>query len=161
MRPVFLIYAGIGLLALFNYFFNLYRLNAKKKLIGKIYSKWWSIFNLKIPINWVIWILVAAYLSWSLFLIIAEPHRDNDYTLLLIFFLFLSFYPRWNIIIGSEGIVTGMKVFLWEDLIEWEIIEKGKSKYLELKWYSPLTSETKTKRIRLPNNNKLILDLNH
>jgi hypothetical protein len=160
MRPVFMIYAGIGVLVIFNYFFNLYRLKEKKKQIETIYSEWSTKFNLKIPLNWLIWLLVVAYFSWSLFLIITGPHRDNDYTPLVIFFLFSSFYPRWNVVIGSEGIITGMEVFLWEDLREWQIIHKGKYKYLELKWYSPRLLETKTRRIRLPKNNKLILDLN-
>jgi len=160
MKPVFMIYVGIGVLALFNYFFNLYRLKVKKKQIETIYSEWSAKFNLKIPLNWLVWLLVVVYFSWSLFLIITGPHRDNDYTPLVIFFLFLSFYPRWNVVIGSEGIITGMEVFLWEDLREWQIIYKGKYKYLELKWYSPLSLETKTRRIRLPKNNELILDLN-
>jgi len=155
-----MIYVGIGVLALFNYFFNLYRLKVKKKQIETIYSEWSAKFNLKIPLNWLVWLLVVVYFSWSLFLIITGPHRDNDYTPLVIFFLFLSFYPRWNVVIGSEGIITGMEVFLWEDLREWQIIYKGKYKYLELKWYSPLSLETKTRRIRLPKNNELILDLN-
>lgn len=159
MRLVFVIYAGIGVLALFNYFFNLFRLKAKKKRIGAIYSEWSTRFSLKIPLNWVIWILVVSYFSWSLFLIITGPHQDNDYTPLVIFFLFLSFYPRWIIVIGSEGIISGMEIFLWEDLREWQIMNRGKYKYLELKWYSPLSSETKTRRIRLPKNNELILDL--
>lgn len=159
MRLVFLIYVGIGVLALFNFFFNLYRLKAKKKQIETIYSEWSTKFNLKIPLNWVIWLLVAAYLFWSLFLIITGPQRDNDYTPLVIFFLFLSFYPKWNVVVGSEGIITGMEVFLWEDLREWEILSRGKYKYLELKWYSSVSAKTRTKRIRLPKNNKLILDL--
>jgi len=158
MSPLIIIYAVIFLIGVFTYFFNLYNLKAKKKLIGKIHSEWLSNFNLAIKVNWVSWIVVIVYLTWSIFLIIAEPHKDNDYTPLVLFIFFLSFYPRWKVIIGSKGIISGMKVFLWENLVEWNVIEKGKIKYLELKKASDSTPlKVETKRIRLPKNKEFTL----
>jgi len=159
MRPVFVIYIVIALLAVFNYFFNLYRLNSKKKLIGKIHSKWSSKFNLTFPINWVNWIAVIAYLLLSFSLIITEPHRDNDYTLLVLFIIFLSFYPRWNVIVGSKGIIIGMKIIFWENILERRIIDKGKFRYLELKWaLDSAPFNKKTKRIKIPSKDLDVLN---
>jgi len=161
MRPVFVIYIAIALLGVFNYFFNLYRLDSKKKLIGKIHSKWSSKFNLTFPINWVNWIAVIAYLLLSFSLIITEPHRDNDYTLLVLFIIFLSFYPRWNIIVGSKGIIMEMEIIFWENIIERRIIDKEKYRYLELKWASDSAPfEKKTKRISIPSKLPDILNKN-
>lgn len=151
MDLIGIIYIALALFAAIIYLFNLFELKAKKKQIGAIHVQWSSKFNLTIKINWIIWIAVISYLSWSLFLIIGGPHRQNEYVFLLVFILFLSFYPRWMTAIGSKGIISGMEVFLWENLKEWKIFARGRSQYLELKWESPsVPRELKTKRIRLP-----------
>ena len=138
-------------MGLLNYFFNLYRLKAKKKLIGKTLLKWSSRFNLKISMNWVNWFIIIVYLSGSFYLITSESHQDKDYFLLVVFVIILSFYPRWHIIIGSKGIILGMKTILWSNQVEREIIDQGKFRYLELKWASDSKPAViKTKRIQIP-----------
>jgi len=156
------IYIMIALFAVLVFLYNVFELKAKKKLIGKICTQWSLMFNLTIRINWIVWLAVLAYLSWTFFLIIAEPHKKNGYIFLLVFILFLSFTPRWKIIIGSKGIISGMEVFLWRNLKEWQMYSRGTSKYLDLKWESPSEPpELKTKRIRLPANRKVSLPSLH
>jgi len=158
MDILVIIYMVIVLAGVLVYYFNLSELKAKKKKIGTIQAKWSSKFNISIKLNWVNWAIVIAYLGWSLFLIIVEPHRKNDYISLVLFIIFLSFSPRWTTVIGSQGVISGMEVFLWENLAEWKVISKGKLKYMELKWESrSRPSELKTKLIRLPENKEVIL----
>ncbi len=153
-----IIYVALAFFAAVIFLFNLFELKAKKKQIGTIHAQWSSKFNLTIRINWIIWAAVAAYLSWSLFLIITKPSSKNEYVPLFIFALFLSFHPRWTTVVGSKGIISGMEVFLWEDLREWQILSRGKSQYLEVKRESRSTPPgIKTRRIRLPANKEVIL----
>ena len=155
-------YIALALFAVMIYLFNFFELKAKKKQIGTIRAQWSSRFNLTIRINWIIWAAVVAYLSWSLFLLIFEPFRKNEYIFLFIFALFLSFYPRWTAVIGSKGIISGMEVFLWEDLKEWKILSRGRSQYLEMEWETRSTPPgIKTKRIRLPANKEVSLPSLH
>jgi len=162
MDLLVIIYIVLALLAVIIYLFNLFELKAKKRQIGTIQAKWSSMFNLTIKINWIIWAVVIAYLSWSLFLIIAEPYRKNEHISLIVFILFLSFYPRWVTVNGSKGIISGMEVFLWENLKEWEILSRGRSQYLELKWESRSAPQVlKTKKIRLPSNKEVTLPSLH
>jgi len=156
MDLLVIIYIGIAFFAAVIYLFSLFELKAKKKQIGEIHIQWSSMFNLTIKINWIIWAVIVAYLSWSLFLIVAEPLRKNEYIFLLVFILFLSFYPRWVVVIGSKGIISGMEVFWWKNFKEWKIFGRGRSLYLELKWESrSRPPELKTKRIRLPANKEV------
>jgi hypothetical protein len=162
MSLLAVIYIAIALFAVMIYLLSLFELKAKKKQIGAIQTQWSSKFNLTIKINWIIWAAVLAYLSWSLYLIIAEPYRKNEYIFLLVFILFLSFYPRWITVIGSKGIISGMEVFLWENLKEWKIFSRGRSQYLELKWDSgSVLPELKTKRIPLPIHKEITLPALH
>lgn len=157
MSLLVIIYIAIALFAVMIYLFSLFELKAKKKQIGAIQTQWSSKFNLTIKINWIIWAAVIAYLSWSLYLIIAEPYRKNEYIFLFVFILFFSFYPRWTAVIGSKGIISGMEVLMWENLKEWKIFSRGRSQYLELKWESSdVPPELRTKRIRLPANKEVI-----
>jgi len=157
MSLLVIIYIAIALFAVMIYLFSLFELKAKKKQIGTIQTQWSSKFNLTIKINWIIWAAVIAYLWWSLYLIIAEPHRKNEYIFLFVFILFLSFYPRWTAVIGSKGVISGMEVLLWENLKEWKIFSRGRSQYLELKWESrSVPPELKTKRIPIPANRTVI-----
>jgi len=158
MDLLVIIYIALAFFAAIIYLFNLFDLKAKKKQIGTIRAQWSSMFNLAIRINWIIWAAVVAYLLWSLFLIISEPFSKNELIFLFIFALFLSFYPRWSAVIGSKGIISGMEVFLWEGLREWQILSRGKSQYLEVKWESRSAPPgIKTKRIRLPANKDVTL----
>lgn len=162
MDLLLIIYIVLALFASMIYLFNLFELKAKKKQIGTIRAQWSSRLNLTIRINWIIWAAVIAYLSWSLFLIISEPFSKNEYIFLFIFVLFLSFYPRWTAVIGSKGIISGMEVFLWEDLREWKIFSRGRAKYLEMKRESrSAPPELEKKRIRLPANKDVALPSFH
>lgn len=151
MKPIFTIYIIMGLISFIIYFFNLHKFNLRKKIIGNVYGEWSNKLNLNVQKNWLNWGIIIAYLSWSLYLIVSEPHKNNDYTSLFFLFIVLSFYPAWKIVIGSKGIILGTKVLLWEESVERKIIDKGKFKYLELKWTTdsaPL--DIKTKRVPIP-----------
>ncbi len=162
MDLLVIIYIALALCAAIIFVFNLFELKAKKKQIGTIRAQWSSKFNLTIRMNWIVWAAVVGYLSWSLFLIIFKPFSKNEYVFLFIFALFLSFYPRWITAIGSRGIISGMEVFLWEDLREWQILSRGKSQYLEVKRESRSTPPgIKTKRIHLPANKDITLPSLH
>jgi hypothetical protein len=162
MDLLVIIYVALAFFAVIIYLFNLFELKGKRKQIGTIRAQWSSRFNLTIRMNWIIWAAVVAYLAWSLFLIISEPFSRNEYIFLFIFALFLSFYPRWTVVIASKGIISGMEVFLWEDLKEWQILGRGKSQYLEMKLESRTTPpEIKTKRIGLPSNKDITLPSLH
>ncbi len=162
MDLIVIIYIGLAFFAAIIYLFNFFELKAKKKQIGSIRSQWSSRFNLTIRINWITWAAVIAYLSWRLFLIISDPFRKNEYVFLFIFALFLSFYPRWTAVIGSKGIISGMEVFLWEDLKEWQLLSRGGARYLEVKRESPSAPPgIETMRIRLPANKDITLPLLH
>jgi len=92
--------------------------------------------------------------------VIIEPRKDKDYLLLVLFIVFLSFYPRWTVAVGSKGIIAGIKVFLWENLVELNVIERGRIRFLELKWAShSMPIKIHTKRIPLPKNKRLLKNL--
>lgn len=151
MKPIFTIYIVIVILGIFIYLYNLVILNRNKKRIGEVYGKWSLTFNLKNRINWIIWAIVIAYLILSIYFIFSKPHKDNDFVFLVLFIIFLSFYPTWNIRVGSEGIILGSTMIPNERLVEKRIIDKRKSKYLFLKWTPDSTSpRTKTTKILIP-----------
>lgn len=139
------------LIGFFLFLFNFSVLKANKNVVGTIYHRWSSKFNLEFPLSWLRWAAIIAYLIWSLYRIINEPHRSSNYTNLFLLVIILGFYPTWHTIVGSKGIILGTKVVLWKIVKEWKIIEKGRFKYLEMKWsYESAPSDIKTKRILIP-----------
>lgn len=152
MKPIFLVYGIWILIGLFIYIYGLLKLKANKRIIGEIYYKWSFKFNIEFARNWINWAIVIAYLIWSFSQLTKEFHTKVFYTNIVIFFaLFLSFYPRWNIFIGSKGIIYGTQAVLWEKLKEWKLIRKGRRSYLELKFRADDEfSNIIIKRIRIP-----------
>lgn len=130
---------------------NFSELKQKKKLIGTIRYRWSPNFNIEFPLNWLKWIMVLCYLIWSFYLILRGPKDSTDFTPFTMFFLFLSFYPTWHVFVGSEGIVIERKVILWKMVTERKIIEKGRIKYLEIRWVYPSEpAKIRSKRIPIP-----------
>ncbi|MBS3819491.1 hypothetical protein KGY73_08325 [bacterium] len=152
MDPIFVIYGFLLVLSLINYLLILRRLRAKKEVIGNIRSKWSSRFNLEFPLNWAVWGFVVLYLAGSLYFIATLPYQNNDWTLLVILFLFLSFYPKWNVYVGTKGILWGTRMYLWEKVEKSSVVEKGKYTYLILKYPS------REKRIPVPSKYRETLD---
>lgn len=141
MDPVFVIYGVFLIVSFINYLSILQRERAKKELIGDVRLKWSSRFHLSIPLNWAIWGFVILYLGGSIYFIASKPHQNNDWTLLVVFFLFMSFYPKWEVRVGTKGILVGTNVYLWEKIEESTIVKKGKYGYLKLK--HPSSKEVK------------------
>lgn len=156
MSPLLVIYTSFASSGIIVYFLNKFTLNEKKMLIGIVYTEWSSKFNRTIHLNWLRWILLILYLLFSISFVVVEPGNDKNYILFVLFTIFLSFSPRWTVVVGSRGIVAGMRIFLWKNLLEWKVLEKRRVKLLELKWAShSLPIKIKTKRIPLPKNRKL------
>lgn len=146
MEPIFVIYGLLLVLSVINYFLILRRVKAKKEIIGKVQLKWSSRFNPVFPFNWAVWGFVVLYLAGSVWFIATPPYQNNDWTLLVIFFLFLSFCPKWNVFVGPKGILMGTTVYLWKKMEDYGIEKKGKYSYLKVKYPSSL----KEKKIPLP-----------
>lgn len=144
------------------YSYHFYKIKIKKRSIGTIYYRWSSKFNLSFTINLLRLAILFAYLIWIIYQIITEPYRNHSHIGIMLLIIILSFYPRWNIIIGAKGIILGMKVIPWKNIRSWEILDKRKIKYLEFEWaLDSMPTEIKTKRIKVPlkvmnNLNKII-----
>ncbi len=156
------VHSLIVFLGIVFFIFNFYHLREKKRLIGVIYCRWSPRFNIEFPWNWVVWVIILSYLGWTFYLIILKgPENPFDLGPLTIIFLGLSFYPTWHVFVGSEGIIIEMKIVLWKMVKEWNFIEKGRTKYLEIKWaYEGAPEKIRSTRIPVPSKNlKIVKDL--
>ena len=146
-------YLVILILALFIFLFHLRSLIQKKKRAGKIQAKWSSFYSFSFPLSRLVLIVLFAYFLWCVYQIISDPKSSDGYHRLLILIIHLSFTPRWNVYIGSEGILHHLKFIRWEDVREKRILVRGNKRYLEIREsLSPSFSETKIRRIPMPKN---------
>jgi len=67
--------------------------------------------------------------------------------------ILLGFTPRWNVYVGSEGILLKMKFIPWKNISEKKIVARNNRKYLEIRGaLSPALSRMEMKRVFLPRN---------
>lgn len=153
------LYLVILFLALTVFLFNLWSLRIKKKSVGKIQASWSSFFNLYFPLNWFVLPVLFAYFLWCVYQIASDPKSSNGYYRLMFLIIFLFFTPRWNIYIGSDGMLFRMRFIPWERVKEKQITVRGKRKYLEIKEIiASDSSAVKTRRIPLPKHAADILE---
>jgi len=138
-------------LVFFIFLFQLLSLRRKKKILGKIQAKWSSFYNFSSLWNRVGLSLLFLYLVWCFYQIASTPKSSSGYQRLLFLIILLSLTPRWNVYLGSEGILLNMRFIPCKNILEKKIVARGKRKYLEIKGtLSPGLSTVEIKRIFLP-----------
>lgn len=152
MKPLILVsYMASIALAIFIYFSHLRSLRQKKKTIGIIQAKWSSKLNLSFPMSCVRWGAIFLYLFWCVYQVVRQPEANAGHFSFMLLVILLSFAPRWNVFLGSGGIIFNMKVIRWERLSEKKVVSEGRNKYLYMKEsFVSAEPEIKTKKIRLP-----------
>ena len=142
----------IGLyVSLLIFLFHVRSIKKKKELLGDIQAKWSSHFHPAFLMSWIRWAAVMLYLAWTVFLLMKKVSSSNGHlNVMLLIFLF-SFAKRWNVYLGSKGILWRMRVMLWTDVLERRVIMPGKGRYLVIKSGQSLGAQKITEtRIMLP-----------
>lgn len=146
-------YIVLLIIALSIFLYYLLSLRVKKKSVGDIQAQWSSFFNLSFWINRLVLAVFTAYFLWCVYQIVRAPQSSNGYHRLMILIFVLSFTPRWNVYVGSEGILLHMKFIPWGNISKKKIIVRGKNKHLEISGiFRSGLSKTETKRIPIPQN---------
>jgi hypothetical protein len=148
---IFYIVLLIIALSIFLYYWL--SLRVKKKSVGRIQAQWSSFFNLSFWINRFVLTVFTAYFLWCVYQIVRAPQSSNGYHRLMMLIFALCFTPRWNVYVGSEGILLHRRFIPWIDIGKKKIIVRGKNRYLEISgaFRSDLSKE-ETKRIPIPKN---------
>ena len=146
-------YIVLLLIALSIYLYYLLRLKVIKKSVGDIQAQWSQFFNLSFWINRFVLAAFTAYFLWCVYQIVRAPQSSDGYHRLMILIFVLSFTPRWNVYVGSEGILLHMKFIPWRNVSKKKIIVREKSRHLEISGaFRSGLSKTETKRIPIPKN---------
>ena len=146
-------YFVLLIIALSIFLYYLLSLRVKKKSVGDIQARWSSFFNLSFWINRFVLAAFTAYFLWCVYQIVRAPQSSNGYHRLMILIFVLSFTPRWNVYMGSLGILIHMKFIPWSNISKKKIIFRGKNKYLEISGnFRSGLSKTEKKRIPIPKN---------
>ncbi|UCC40243.1 MAG: hypothetical protein JSV96_01960 [Candidatus Aminicenantes bacterium] len=155
-----LFYIVLLIVAFSIFLYYLLSLRVKKKSLGDIKAQWSLFFNISFWINRFVLAAFTAYFLWCVYQIASDLRSSNGYHRLMILVFILSFTPRWNVYIGSKGILLRMNFIPWKNVGEKAIIARGKNRYLEISgsFRSPFL-ETETKRIRIPQNVSLDVEL--
>jgi len=145
------LYAVLLIISFSIFLFNLMSLSAKKKSVGEIKAQRSLFFNLTFWINRFVLTAFSAYFLWCVYQIVSAPESSNGYHRLMILVFVLSFTPRWNVYIGSDGILFRMKFIPWENVVEKKIVYRGKNRCLEIKGtLSSRPAKLETMRIPIP-----------
>jgi len=146
-------YIVLLIISLSIFLYYLLSLRVKKKSVGDIQAQWSSFFNFSFWINRFVLTAFTAYFLWCIYQIVHSPQSSNGYHRLMILIFVLSFTPRWNVYVGSEGILLHMKFIPWSSISEKKNIFRGKNRYLEISGTFRLgLSKPETKRIPIPKN---------
>ncbi len=151
MNILFWIYAAAAVVAAGYFLLNILNYRALTGLAGRKFLQWSSKFNLGIRFNIINWLIVLLYVAATIFFFITRPKANSNVLLVVILMFFLAHSPRWNILIGSDGVLLGLKFFPWKDVIEKKMIERKEGVEMELRFKkenTPTTEESRT--IRLP-----------
>jgi len=119
-----LMFIFMAIFGIWSFLVNYKDLKHRENLIGKIHYRWNSKFNLNIPYGWLSWTVFIAYIILSALLILIEPKNPKRYTSIFFLLIVLSFYPDWQVVVGSKGITIGRKVVLWDMVKEWRFYKK-------------------------------------
>ena len=150
-------YTATLIISLLIFFWHRKNLNKKKKSIGPVQAKWSTLFNLSFPRNWLRCSLISAYLLWNVYWLVKEPASNGPHFSFMLLAILLSFAPRWNVYFGSQGMILNMKVILWKNIKEKEIISRGRRKYLLMKSPISTASWQARRKIPLPQNARFCL----
>jgi|GEM_PF-3398718 len=145
-----LIFLFMTIFGIWSFSINYKDLKNRENLLGKIHYRWNSKFKLTLPFNWVIWTIFIVYIILSALSIFIEQ-RDSKYFSIFFLLIVLSFYPDWQVVVGSKGITIGRKVVLWEMVKEWRIYKEGNFVWMEINWvYENSPTKINKKRIPIP-----------
>lgn len=146
-------YIVLLIIALCVFLYYLLSLKVKKESVGDIQARWSLFFNLSFWINRLVLTAFTAYFLWCVYQIVSDPQSSNGYHRLIFLVFVLGFTPRWNVYIGSEGILLHMKFIPWSNISEKRIFVRGKNRYLEISGiFRSGLSKAETKRIPIPRN---------
>jgi len=128
--------ASIIIIALFAT--NFLRLKSNMKKIGAPYFKWQSKLDMSTCRGkYNIFAIVLSFLLIIHWLIFHREENDG-YAFIITFLLVYSFYPKWMIIFGENGIVFDNKFVAWDEIKKCRFMESdGKLKIS----HGPLYSE--------------------
>ena len=143
-------YSSLLAVCLIIFFINKKALDNRKILIGSIKAQWSTLFNFSLPFNWLRWLVVAAYLTWTIIWAVKMPADKEPHFNFMLVALLLSFFPRSQVYYGSQGIIFKMKVISWKNIKEKRIVYKGRKRFMVIKGDSLISSYQKTIKIPLP-----------
>ena len=153
-------YIVLLIIALSIYLFYLLKLKEKKKSVGDIQARWSSFFNLSFWINRLVLTAFTAYFLWCVYQIVRAPQSSSGYHRSIILIFVLSFTLRWNVYVGSQGILLHMRFIPWININKKKIIVRGKNRYLEISGtFRSGLSKTETERIPIPKNISLDIEV--
>jgi hypothetical protein len=116
--PVFFI-----ILAMINFFHNYKKSKIINKNIGKIYVKWSCSLNLSFWQSWIklgiLFFGLILVLHWAIFAI----DQNYGYAYIIIFLFTMSYYFRWIIKFGTNGIMIKLNLLYWKDVSTLTVIE--------------------------------------
>jgi len=150
IKFIIFFYPPLLAVCLITYFINKKALDNRKILIGSIKAEWSTLFNFSLPFNWLRWLVVAAYLTWTIIWAVKIPAAKGPHFNLMLVVLLLSFSPRTQVCYGSQGIIFKMKVISWKNIKEKRIVNKGRKRFLVIKGASLISSSQKSIKIPLP-----------
>lgn len=121
------------ILGVVNFIVNLQKWAACKKKVEIIEYKWSTRLNQRIPRNRLYLFFLFIYLLASLYFLLSPPRMSSDYTMLIFFFLVMSFAPKWNVAVGPTAIILGTRIIPSEEILDRKLVVKGKSRFLQVK----------------------------
>jgi hypothetical protein len=106
------------------------RLSRLRTRIGEPKAKWSGSFNLSIPMGRVRGAVVLIYLGWCAYQIVQNPLGNGGHLSLMLLGIILSFAPRENVYLGSNGIIHRLKFIAWAEIRGKKIPERDQARYL-------------------------------
>ncbi len=106
----------------------------KRRTIGIIKCQWSERLDPRIPRNWPWFGFLVLYLTACIYFAFFSASTMGRFVLPVLLILVLSSWPRWNVAIGSQGVVLGIRRIDAGDIVVWQHVKKGRSRYFFIRW---------------------------